>query len=70
MRTLFEILGTVCLIIMAICTAYQLGLWSIVPILLYPVGVALSISNPKYREELIKTSDELNNTLKQLKEIF
>jgi hypothetical protein len=69
-RTLFEILATVCLTVMALCTAYQLGLWAIIPILLYPVGVALSISNPKYREELIKTSDELNKTLKELKEIF
>jgi len=69
-RKLFEILGLVSAMVMVICTAYQLGLWAIIPIIVYPIGLTLEMSNPDYREELIKVLDEFNNTLKELKENF
>ncbi len=70
MRKLFEMLGLVSAVVMVICTAYQLGLWAILPILLYPLGLGVTLANPKHRADILETADELADTIKQLKENF
>lgn len=70
MRHLFVYLGIASLVLMAWCTASQLGLWAILPILLYPLGLCLELSNPANRKELIDTFNEFEESLLKLKEIF